>query len=153
MDDRWPIKTGVVQGGGPPPGYLWNVGILGFAFDEADEFLTLSAYRHLADQVKDLASLEEPTNDPPTVDVRRLVNESFRELRDRGGPLGKLNVRLFFGVDHASRALIELGVVTKQNNGPTPRGDLVRMRNRWRKYQAGEFGSPFRAVDDPPSVE
>lgn len=52
-----------------------------------------------------------------------------------------MNIRVFFGVDSASRALIVLGVIKKQNNGPTPLGDKVRMRRRWRNYRAGEYGS------------
>ena len=139
MSEPKKLKTGVVRGGGPPPGYEWSVGILSFVFDEAENVLTESGYKHLQMQIKDLASTPEPTRSE-TVDVRDI--EDFYEIRDSGTVFGNANIRLFFGIDKAARSLIVLGVIKKQNNGPTPVGDRVRMRNRWRKYKEGVFG-PF----------
>lgn len=138
MNEPRKIKTGVARGGGPPPGYFWSVGILSFAFDEAESVLDAAGYKHLEMQVKDLAATEQPTHSS-TVDVRAV--EDFHEIRDRGALFGNANIRVFFGMDHASRAIIVLGVIKKQNNGPTPTGDRVRMRNRWRRYREGAFGT------------
>jgi hypothetical protein len=107
------------------------------ALDEAEECLSAAGYKHLELQVKELAREAEPTA-CETVDVRAI--EDFYEIRDKGGVLGKANIRVFFGVDHKRRALIVLGVIKKQNDGPTPLGDKVRMRRRWRYYAAGEYG-------------
>jgi hypothetical protein len=131
------LKVGVAQGGGPPPGYQWSVGILTFVFAEANSCLDAAGYKHLEMQVKDLAATAEPTRSV-TVDVRAI--EDFYEIRDHGVVFGKANIRLFFGLDPASRSLIILGVIKKQNNGPTPPGDKIRMRKRWRNYTAGAYG-------------
>jgi hypothetical protein len=138
LDAPKPLKTGVVQGAGPPPGYQWSVGLLSFALDEATDCLTSAGYRHLEMQVKELATLDQPSNSP-TVDVRPI--EDFYEIRDKGGPLGNTNIRVFFGIDAPHRALIVLGVIKKQNSGKTPLGDKVRMRRRWRNYLAGDYGT------------
>jgi hypothetical protein len=131
------IKVGVLAGSGIPQPYLWNVYILDIGFKEADELFNRAQYRHLALQVQELAREAQPSR-PNAVDVQGI--EDFYELRDRGGVLGNLNARVFFGIDHDTRAIVVLGAIHKQNNGPTPLGDKVRMRRRWRKYLKGDYG-------------
>ena len=41
--EQKPIKVGVTEGQGPPPGYNWSVWILDSAFDEAQGFLNAAA--------------------------------------------------------------------------------------------------------------
>lgn len=65
--------------------------------------------------------------------------EDFYELRDKGGILGGLNVRVVFALDRGRRALLVLGAIKKQNDGPTPKGDKVRMRRRKRLYDGGQL--------------
>lgn len=139
IDDRKPLKTGVRKGAGPPPGYEWSVIVLDLAHRESLSILNTAQHRHLALQVKELARQEEVSLSD-TVDVRR-IDDALFEIRDYGGILGGLNIRLFYGVEHEHRNLIVLGVFKKQNNGPTPTGDLSRMRVRWRRYKHGEFGT------------
>ena len=103
--------------------------------------LTAEQYHHIALQVQELALEDDPTHSV-VVSVRDMRPEGFYELRDKGGILGKLNVRVFFGVDKASRAIVVLGSIKKQNDGPTPRGDVIRIRRRWRKYNNGDYGKP-----------
>ncbi len=141
MDDEQKLKIGVKQGGGRQPGYEWNVLILESAYRESRALLTHQAYQHIAMQVKELARQSDPTHSE-LIDVRPIEGEGFHELRERGGPLGGLNVRLFYGSDDKQRAIIVLGVITKQNNGPTPLGDKFRMRRRWRNYRTGVYGMP-----------
>lgn len=131
------LKVGVRQGAGSPPGYEWSVGILDIAFEEAMNVLGPSGYGHFALQVKELAFQEDPKHSD-TIDVRPV--EDVMEIRDHGGVLGNVNVRVFYGVDNGRRNLIVLSVIKKQNNGPTPLGDKVTIRRRWRKYLNGEFG-------------
>jgi len=133
------VKVGVLQGGGPPPGYQWHVWVPDLAYDEARKILTESQYDHMAMQVKELAREVDPTH-ASTADVDAV--EEFYELRDSGGPLGGLNVRVFFHLDRDERCIFILGVIKKQNNGPTPLPDKVRMRRRKRKYDNGEFEKP-----------
>ena len=135
MSDEAPsrkaVKVGVHVGGGPPPGYQWNVAILDLAHREAIAFLSDDQYSHLSHQVRELATLKEPTQSP-TVDVRPI--EDFHEIRDKGGILGRVNVRVFFFVHHEARTIVVLGTIKKQNDGPTPDGDRIRMKRRKRLY-------------------
>lgn len=132
------IVTGVRQGTGPPPGYEWGVALLTVVNKEA-AFLGKEQRKHLASQVKELARQRDPTHSD-TISLDSI--EDFHELRDWGGILRDLNVRLFFGVDHARRLIVVLGTIKKKNDGPTLLGDKMRMRRRWRKYLNGELGEP-----------
>jgi hypothetical protein len=130
------VKIGVKEGG--HPGYLWTVKILDMAYRESRQVLKEAEYQHMAMQVKALATEETPSHSQLcSVDAI----EDFYELRDRGGPLGGKNVRVFFGLntDNGFKDIVVLGTIVKQNNGPTPQGDKIRMRRRWRKYKAGEI--------------
>ncbi len=133
------LKVGVYQGHGSPPGYRWKVLIHHSAYPEAREFLSDDQYQHIAMQVKELAKENDPTH-PTTCSVDAI--EDFHELRDKGGILGNLNVRVFFSVDKAENAIVILGAIIKQNDGPTPLGDKRRISRRRRRYFNGEFGKP-----------
>jgi hypothetical protein len=65
--------------------------------------------------------------------------EDFHEFRDKGGILGGMNVRVFFYLDKPKKALVILGAIKKQNDGPTPKPDKIRIARRLRKYRNGEF--------------
>lgn len=130
------VRTGVKKGGGPEPGYEWNVRFLSFLTNESKDLLTEIQFNHLVMQFKELASHKEPLK-CQVVSLDRI--EDYHELRDKGGVLNNLNVRVFFGIDKEDRAIVILGLITKQNNGPTPKGDRVRMRRRWRKYKTGDY--------------
>lgn len=87
------LKVGVQQGGGPPSGYKWTVWIADVAHREAKRFLSADQYHHIAMQIKELAREEDPTHSQSaSVDAI----EGFHELRDKGGILGAMNVRIFF---------------------------------------------------------
>ncbi len=130
------VKIGVRRGGGPPPGYRWAVQILDIAHGEAMKFLTEDQYKHLAAQVKELARQDDPTHSD-TISVDAI--EDYHELRDKGGILGGLNVRVFFCLDKRRSWLVILGAIKKQNDGPTPQPDKIRMARRKRKFFAGEY--------------
>ena len=136
---RKPLKIGVKAGDGEEPGYRRTVLILDLSHREALEFLSEGQRRHLALQVQELADEDDPTHSA-TVDVRPI--EDFHEIRDRGGVLGNINVRVFFGVDDRNKddkRIVVLGTIKKQNDGPTPKGDRLRMRRRWKMYLRGEY--------------
>jgi hypothetical protein len=126
------IKTGVRRGGGPPPGYEWNVAILSQVRDEARAFLNEDQYSHVARQVRELAGQEDPSRSA-TIDIRP-VGDMY-ELRDKGGILGKINVRVFYYVSATPRTIVILGAIHKQNDGPTPLGDRRRMERRMRIHR------------------
>jgi hypothetical protein len=130
-DTHKKVKVGVKVGGGPPPGYQWNIEVLDIAYEEAREFLDEDQYEHLASQFRELARQVDPTHSE-TIDVRPI--EDFHELRDKWGILRRLNVRVFFLVHKERRTIVVLGAMNKQNEGPTPLGDRVRARFRMRHY-------------------
>lgn len=134
---RKQLKVGVHREAGPPPGFCWSVAIIDIAYSEARKFLDEAQYRHMAGQVKELAAQKDPTH---SVAVRVAKIEDFYEVKDKGGILRSLNVRVFFGVDNDAKGLVVLGAISKQNDGATPLGDKVRMRRRWRKYKNGDYG-------------
>ncbi|WP_246196279.1 hypothetical protein [Aquisphaera giovannonii] len=107
--------------------------ILDRAIDDAREFLSADQYAHLALQFKEMAREEEPTR-CETVDIRPI--EDYHELRDKGGILGRINVRVFFFVQHPARSIVVLGAVKKENEGQTPTAVKVLMRYRMRSYLA-----------------
>jgi hypothetical protein len=124
-------KVGVRRGGGRPPGYQWNVAILPQVREEARAFLDEDQYAHLSRQVRELARHDDPTHSE-TIDIRP-VRDMF-EIRDKGGILGKINIRVFFFVSRPNRTIAILGAFSKQNDGPTPPGDLWRMEKRMKRY-------------------
>ena len=74
---------------------------------------------------------DDPTHSE-TIDIRP-VHEMF-EIRDKGGVLRKINARVFYFVSQTERSIVILGAFHKQNDGPTPPGDLWRMRKRMSRY-------------------
>ena len=135
MPDRKATKL-KAEGSGAPPGLKWSVLSLSFAKKEQDNLLSESQREHLKAQVCTLASEDDPGH---SIFCSVDKVEDFFELREWGGPLNGLNVRLFFGLCKKARAIVILGIISKQNNGPTPLGDKVRMRVRWRRYKSGEY--------------
>src|SRR5437870_5202850 len=131
------VTVGVHQGGGPPPGYQWTVLILSVAYDEARGFLNEDQYQHAAMQVREVAREPDPSH---SVTASVDAVEDFFELRDKGGILAGINLRVFFFLDKRKAALVVLGAIKKQNNGPTPTGDKLRMGRRKRKYLKGDYG-------------
>ncbi|QDV56401.1 hypothetical protein [Rosistilla oblonga] len=137
------IKVGLNLEIGPPPKYQWSAWVLDVANSEIRNTFAKPAVEHLILQVQELA--REPS--PSSSDILRIEKvEDFFELKDKGGVLGNVNARLFFGIDKRERAIVIIGGMKKQNNGKTPAGDRVRMRRRWRNYLDGTYGKPGGGV-------
>jgi hypothetical protein len=132
-----PLKVGLKIGGGPPPGFLWNVAFLSLAADDAASFLTDEQYEHAKDLVRALAMEERPTH-AVTVSVDQI--EDFYELRDKGGVLGRINLRIFFTLMAKEKTILILAVVKKEADGQTPPRMKILVRYRLRRFRGGEFG-------------
>lgn len=130
------VKTGVSKGSGPPPGYRWNVFILDLAFVEVMDFLTKEQYSHLSMQFRELAREEDPTHSV-SADIDKLADDLY-ELRDKGGILGKKNIRVFWSI--LRDEIVVLGGMKKEREGKTPPGTKTTMLRRLRLYRQGEFG-------------
>lgn len=73
---------------------------------------------------------ESDPRKPALSDVRSI--ENYFELRDKGGVLGKLNVRVYFAVIECSKTIVVLGCYKKEAEDKTPQYIRSRMRNRLR---------------------
>ena len=126
------VKIGVLAGDAGKDGeYQWNVLILDRAYEEAMKILNVEQYAYTAAQVKALATEQDPTHSNLcSVDAI----EDFHELREKHGVLGKINLRVFFFLDRTRSAIVILGVIKKENNGPKPDGTRVTMRRRKRLF-------------------
>lgn len=132
-----PVRVLVWQGGGAPPGYEWTVNCLTLAYDDATRLLDDGQYEYIAMQVRDLAQHKNPMISS-TLDVDKV--ETFWELREKGGPLGKgVNVRVFFDTVDQHRVLRILGVDVKKKEGHTSVPVKERIQRRQRKWDAGEY--------------
>ncbi len=103
-----PLKVGLKAGAGPLPGYSWNVAYLSVARDEAMGFLNDEQYAHSVDLVRALASEPDPTH-PMTVTVETV--EDFYELKDKGGVLGKINLRIYFVVERRDKTILIISAI------------------------------------------
>lgn len=146
MNVKKQLKVGVNQGDGEPP-FRWNVVLLDLAMKEGSSFLDDAQYHHVAEQVQELARETDPTHSA----TQRVAGvEDFFELKDKGGPLGRINVRVFFFLDKRFTAIVVLGAIFKQNEGKTPESDKVRMGRRKRKYLQGDYGDPALFIQIDP---
>ena len=127
------VKRALHRGGGPSPGYRWGVLVFREAYAESKQICSKIQRDHLRDVVKILASEKDPTHSV-MVDVEKV--EDFYEIRDKGGTLGQLNIRLFFHLDKKNKEIVIVRTIHKQNNGPTPKADKILIAYRIRKYLA-----------------
>ena len=131
------IRIGVQAGAGPAPGYLWTVYYLKAARDEAEKFLNDAQYAHAADLIRTLDAEAAPTH-PATLSVDAV--EDIFEVRDKGGILGKINLRIFFIVRADAKAIVVGGAIKKEADGQTPSWAKIRMRARLRRLNEHGFG-------------
>lgn len=107
----------------------WELGYLEVAEREARKLLTKDQYAHVLGLFDDLACETDPTKSQ-TQDVSKI--EDFYELSDKGGVLGKINLRVYFTVIGNKRLILALAVYKKEEEGQTPEHIKIKVRNRWR---------------------
>jgi hypothetical protein len=132
------LLVGVHEGAGQPPGYEWSVLFLSVARADANRFLTEPQYQHVVMQFQELAREVDPTHSK-TCSVKAI--DTYYEFRDKGGILGKINIRVFFSVEKEQKAIVVLGAVKKEADGKMPNVDKIRMARRQRKLRAGDYGA------------
>ncbi len=126
-----PSRIVLREHGGPPPGYCWTVDLMGPASADARKVLTTDQYNQIASQFTLLAANDEATRHE-LLDIRPI--ENYHELRDKGGIFGRTNVRVFYFAIKDPRIIVILGVVKKENDGPTQMHTKFTMRKRRRDY-------------------
>ena len=107
----------------------WGLAYLDGARADALKILNKDQYAHVVQQFDALAREENPRLSR-TQDVRPI--EAFYELRDKGGVLGKINLRVYFAVMDDPRLILVLGCYKKEDEGQVATHIKVKMRNRLR---------------------
>lgn len=110
----------------------WELGYLDAAEKDARKFLSDEQYAHAIQLFEDLAYESDPTKSQ-TQDVRKI--DQFYELRDKGGILGKINLRVYFALFDGRKIILALCTYKKEDEGKTPPHIVTRVRNRLRIAQ------------------
>ncbi|MGD2095264.1 MAG: hypothetical protein PVH77_09690 [Phycisphaerales bacterium] len=107
----------------------WKLGYLEVAGKEGRKLLSKEQYAHAVQLVEDLAYEDNPTKSE-TQDVRDI--DEFYELRDKGGILGRINLRIYFTLFEKRKLIFVLMTYKKEDDGQVPRHVVIRVRNRLR---------------------
>ena len=133
MEDQ-PASAATWQGSGIGDApTLWPVKYWPCVHGES-KFLNAQQYWHVADQISEMAREVEPCR-CSTVDIAKIGD--FWELKDKGGPLGKINLRVFFFVNTDLHEIVILGVHKKEDENQLRTSVITRISRRLRLYLQG----------------
>ena len=107
----------------------WELAYLEVAEKEARKFLTEEQYVHAVQQFEQLAYETDPTNSE-TQDITKI--EDFYELRDKGGLLRKINLRVYFTLFEKKKQILVLAAYKKEDESKVAKRIIIRVRNRLR---------------------
>jgi len=108
---------------------LWNLAYGDAAAKEGRAILDDAQYTHVREQFELMAEFENPRS-VQVLDVQPI--DDFFELRDKGGILRKLNLRVYFGILEESRTIVVVGCYKKEEDSKLPVHVRLRMKNRLR---------------------
>jgi hypothetical protein len=111
-------------------GAKWSLSYLKVAAEEGRKILTQDVqYDHAVDQVELLACEDDPTHPKALLEVQQ--HGDFYELKEKGGVLRKINLRVYFIlVDRPTKTLWVIGCYKKEDEGQTPRQIVIKMKTR-----------------------
>ena len=111
-----------------------KVSVLASAKKQGRKVLSARQYLHAIELVKQLADF----NDPAAVaDLRIEPIEDFYELKDKGGLLGKINLRIYFGYFPKLNEIVVVHVYKKEQECQLPRHIIITVQARIRNYRNG----------------
>jgi len=70
------------------------------------------------------------------LDIEKVTNQIW-ELKEKGGPLHKKNIRVYFSVLEESREVVVLKTYKKEQDGQVSRHVLISAEDRLDDYEAG----------------
>ena len=108
---------------------IWELGYLEVAEIEGKKILDTEQYAHAVQLCEELAYEIDPANSE-TQDVRKI--DEFYELRDKGGILGNINLRIYFTLFTERKMIFVLKVYKKEDEDQTPQYIVICVRNRLR---------------------
>ena len=123
------IKTRTVKPGTTHEVPIWELGYLEVAETEGRKILNEEQYAHVVQLFEDLAYERDPTNSE-TQDVRKI--DEFFELRDKGGILGNINLRIYFTLFTERKMIFILKAYKKEDDDQAPQYIVIGVRNRLR---------------------
>jgi len=103
---------------------------------EAREFLTIGQYVHVTDFVKQLTGFGSRRYDR-TICIAPI--DEFWELKEKGGMLGKINVRIYFAFLKESNEIAILHAYKKEDDAQVHPSVLLLVRQRCRRFVSGEL--------------
>lgn len=124
------VKTRKVKAVAPSRVARWRIGYLDVVKKEAQKHLTDEQYAHVIGLIEELACEDDPTKSQ-TQHVEKI--ENFYELKDKGGILGKINVRVYFILIPEQKLVLTLKFDKKEQDGKPSRHAVTSVRNRLRQ--------------------
>lgn len=115
---------------------LQKIVVLGVAAKEGWELLTPGQYQHVKDLEKQLVGFGKREFDS-NLSIKQFGD--FWELREKGGVLGRINLRVYFKFHEEANAIVILHTYKKEDDGAAPKHVMIRVRNRWNRYRDGFF--------------
>ena len=128
----------------------WVVVVLGLAKKEGRRILTDLQYDHIVEILKRLVDFG---NSEETADLDIKPIQSFYELREKWGPLGRINLRVYFSTIPAERELVIAKAYKKEDDGPTPRHVIIVVEDRLEEYKAGGLRKSATVYQETASKE
>lgn len=108
---------------------VWALAYLKVSAEEGHSFLTDLQYDHAVEQFEALALEQDPTHPKAAISVQ--PHGEFMELRDKGGVLRKINLRVYFIlIDRPTKTIVVIGAYKKEDEAQTPKHIVIKMRNR-----------------------
>jgi hypothetical protein len=132
-----PLKKGLKAGAPDDDPLLWDVFFLDAAGWEGRKILDDCQYEHVVDAIRSLAREPDPRH-PKCEDVEPI--DGFYELKLKYGPLGRLNLRVFFQVVDDSKAILIVHAWKKTVQSQTPPHVKRVVSNRLRWFDEGKYG-------------
>jgi len=128
----------------------WVVVVLGAAKKEGHKILNDVRYDHVVSILKrlvDFGNLDELSD----LDIEPI--ESFYELKEKGGILGKINLRIYFGTFPDERELVIVKTYKKEEENAVPRHVIVLVENRLEAYDNGRLREAATVFQERASKE
>ena len=113
-----------------------DVVALQIACSEGRDILTAGQYEHVKDLLKQLVGFGSQSYDK-MIHVEPIGD--FWEFKEKGGVLGKINLRVYFAHIKSRNEVVLLHSYKKEDDGKVGPHMQIRLRNRTRQYLAGEL--------------
>ena len=118
----------------PEKSNKWVVVVLEAAKREGHKILNDVQYEHVRQIVR---RLEDYGNREELADLDIRSISTFWELREKGGLLGKINLRVYFGVLPEERELVVAMAYKKEEEDQVPRRIILIVEDRIEDYKEG----------------